>query len=754
MSARDALLLLGCALLVAWVRLVPLDPNRMDAEHTYIGGDGYAHVYPGDYDGYLWLRHARTLLATGDPCDAVVDAVCRDQHTTAPVGARSPYARSLHVHAIAGLHRLMTRWWLRQPLPETAALLPVVVGVAGVLPAFAIGRMLAGPVAGVFAVVLTMLDPLVLGRSIGGDNDVWNVVLPLFALWFVLLALRAPRTTARVGWAIAAGACTGLHAWAWSGWMFAHVVLVAGLVALLTIDGRRAAAVLVAFVVAAAIATSLTPEGGYVRLPGALVGALRPGAAPTTDLAWPSALAMVDELRRFDAAALVRLAGGPLVLAGAVAGVVLAVLAGGVARAGGVLLAVWLVAGAWVVAGGLRYQLLVVPPLGIACAVAIGRGATAVRREIATAGRGYRAVATTALAGVLGLALLRALSPGWTLADLHRPRMNDAWWDALANLRDTTAPDAIVHGWWDFGHWVTYVADRRAANDGSALETHVPYWTARALLAANEAESAGVLRMLSCASDALPRPEGARGAFATVQRAGREPADAFDVVRALVSRDAAAADDYLRTAGFEPDTRAAILQTTHCTPPDSYLVVSTRLLDARTALVDLGSWDPRRGAVPSRAFDASDPGTPFLPRWIACDAARPDGARVCPIDASIAAGRIPLDTVSWPAAHPERAVLVAGDPAQAGAPGLVVVAGAHGLERFTPAEPAHPDLGVLIDVQVARVLVGAPTFLASTLVQLLFLDGRYATRYSRVDERIADGERVTTWKLRWPDTGR
>ncbi|MCW5890274.1 MAG: hypothetical protein KIT14_06950 [bacterium] len=752
MSARDVLLLLGCALLVAWVRLLPLDASRMDADHTYVGADGYAHVYPGDYDGYLWLRHARTLLATGDPCDAVVDGACRDEHTTAPVGARSPYARSLHVHAVAALHRLVTTWAPQQPLPDTATLLPVVVGVAGVLPAFAIGRMLAGPVAGVFAGVMTMLDPLVLGRSIGGDNDVWNVVLPLYTLWLVLLALRARGTGARVAWAIAAGACTGLHAWAWSGWMFTHVVLAAGLVALVPLEGRRAAVVLGVFVAASAIASILTPEGGYLRLPRAMIDAVVPHAPPAAELAWPSALRIVDELRRLDPSALLRLAGGPLVLAGAILGVVLSLSPGGVVRAGGVLLAVWLAAGVWMASGGVRYHLLFVPPLAVACAIAIGRATTRVRREIRSAGRGYRVVATTVLGGVLALALLRALAPGWSLASSHRPRMNDAWWDALTQLRDTTSPDAIVHGWWDFGHWTTYVAERRAANDGSALETHVPYWTARALLAADETESAGILRMLSCASDALPRPEGARGAYATVRRSGREPAAAFAIVSALVERDAAAADDHLRAEGFGTAERAEILRATHCTPADSYLVLSTRLLDTRTALVDLGARDPRRGPIPQRAFDASDPGTPFLARWVPCEPVR-DGERVCPIDASIAGGTIRLASVSWPETAPDRAVLAsgrAGGTATTGTPALVLVAGASGLARYTPPDPAHPDLGVLIDVPNTRVLVGAPAFLGSTLVQLLHLDGRCASRFAKVDERSAAGERVTTWKLRWP----
>jgi hypothetical protein len=60
---------------------------------------------------------------------------------------------------------------------------------------------------------------------------------------------------------------------------------------------------------------------------------------------------------------------------------------------------------------------------------------------------------------------------------------------------------------------------------------------------------------------------------------------------------------------------------------------------------------------------------------------------------------------------------------------------------------------VLIDPENDRILVGAPVLLESTLVQLLFLDGRYAQRYEKIDERSSAGERVTTWKIRWPDAG-
>src|SRR3989442_16013678 len=99
--------------------------------------------------------------------------------------------------------------------------------------------------------------------------------------------------------------------------------------------------------------------------------------------------------------------------------------------------------------------------------------------------------------------------------------MNDAWWTTLESIRDDTPPDAIVNTWWDYGYWVKYVADRRVSADGGSLRTHIPHWVGRALLAADEGESVGLLRMLDCGSDATPEPEGRRGAFGALVASGR-----------------------------------------------------------------------------------------------------------------------------------------------------------------------------------------------------------------------------------------
>ena len=214
-AARVGLLVLAAAV-VLWVRVRPLAlegvPERRRAELTFRGDDGREHVYLGDYDSYLWAREARNYLRTGTTCDAVVGGQCRDTLTNAPVGAEMRYARSLHVAAIVAMHRLIGMFVPGYALTSIAFWVPVVVGVVGVLPAFAIGARLAGPVGGLVGAIAIGVNPLFIVRSAGSDNDVWNVVLPLCAVWSAMAALGAPSPGRAAVMAALAGGVVGLHA--------------------------------------------------------------------------------------------------------------------------------------------------------------------------------------------------------------------------------------------------------------------------------------------------------------------------------------------------------------------------------------------------------------------------------------------------------------------------------------------------------------------------------------------------------------
>src|SRR5262249_32082200 len=147
---------------------------------SFVSADGRSYAYLGDYDSYVWLRNARNYLRRGTTCDAVIAGECRDVYGDAPVGYRMIYNRSLHIAAIVGVHRVATFFHPGYPLAASAFLVPVIVGALGVLPAFFIGRRLGGNAGGAVAALMISLDPAFLIRSVGSDNDVWNVVMPLF----------------------------------------------------------------------------------------------------------------------------------------------------------------------------------------------------------------------------------------------------------------------------------------------------------------------------------------------------------------------------------------------------------------------------------------------------------------------------------------------------------------------------------------------------------------------------------------------
>jgi oligosaccharyl transferase STT3 subunit len=811
------------AAVVLWVRLLPLALDGVaNAELLrYRGEDGRERVYLGDFDSYLWLRHARNYLRTGTTCDAVVAGECRDTYALAPVGMRMHYARSLHIAAIAWLHRLIRTFQPAYPLPASAFWVPVLVGAVGTAPAFLLGERLAGPLGGFAAALLVGTNAFFLQRSIGSDNDVWNVVFPLFVVASAAASTAAVRPGRQAAYAFVAAGFVGLHAATWSGWTFTYVVVTIvlaanALVRLLRLafvgpkrrSAQRRALVggllpLVVFYLAGALCAALagSPEGFAAPLravtrmlfngPGTVP---RAGNAPAT--AWPDMFSTVAELVPPDLQIISGRLGQPVYfLAGwlgllvlwlprnrwrfwhfgimvggsllyyylfngpqlgrsvllallflpAVIGVFLAATAGlppaDVGTA--LLLATWFIAALYLSYGGLRFILLLVAPAGIACGVAIGRLHLWLTWLATRITGGKRAPWAVVLFVLVAAAVFPAVKHGIAAARTYLPQMNDAWWDTLTHIRDGSPPEAIVNTWWDYGHWTKYVAERRVSADGASLGTHVPHWLARALLATNERETVGLLRMLDCGSDATPEPEGRLGAYGRLVARGFDGASAHDVVLALASLDRPAAGTLLAKRGLAPADVEDVLASTHCSPPPAYLVLSTGLIQKRSIRY-LADWDFERPRVNTPVLQL--PASPRL-AWRSCTPTPDASEWECP-PAEGASPGAPGVFRFRPDAPEQSRFLTSGGTDRESAPAVVVLAEAASLRELSPTTATDRQLAVLVDVLEGRVLVGLPELLRSTLVDLLYLDGRYAKHFEKFDERVGyRGERVVTWRI-------
>jgi hypothetical protein len=853
--------------LVTWIRVLPLalagvaDPGAL----RFRGADGREHVYLGDYDSYYWVRLARNRLRSGSECEAREDGVCRDTLVPAPVGRRMPYTGSLHVAAIAALHRVLGGLRPGYPLTATAYWVPVLAGGFGVVAAFFLVRRLAGPAGGLVAAVATGVNPLVLHRSLGCDNDVWNVVLPLGLVWAVAAAVTTRAgTVRRAALALLAAAVVTAHALTWRGWVLAWAAALGGLALYVVLAGlrllrrrRRAARVeartfgqacLVLGVFAAgAFVGSLAAGTGETLLavPAAVLAALgsAPPAPPALSRLWPSTFETVGELIPPDLRFVADVMGGDLWFFVGWLGLLLLVLprarwrwwhfallvggnylyrwllghaggrgtlvlllalpvvagaAGWVAArrpdrdaAAGLVVATWFLAALFLAFGGQRYVMLVVPAFGVVLGVAIGRFHLWLQDLLARAAGprvGSRLAPVVLL--LVGLVVVPPLREGRATAMGYRPRMNDAWWDVLTHVRDGTPPETIVDVWWDFGHWVTFVAERRASADGASLATHVPHWLARALLAPNEEETVGLLRMLNCGSDATPEPEGARSAYGRLVARGLDHVAAYETVAALAPLDRAAARARLAALGLAPADVEDVLAATHCTAPPALLVLTSAL--ARVGgWWKLGTWELRRAYAAevsrhrpeaeaaadlaarfgldeaaarslwaearrlpddaaARRFAASGLGY-LVADWLPCRPAR-DGGWVCPVGVATGTGGV-LEAVVFRPDAPERPPLIVGRGGgrTAATPEVVVVAGTEGRREIRFADATFPGLAVLIDEPGRRVLLGAPAVVRSTFTRLVFLEGRDLRHFEPFDARTGpDGERVLAWWVRDP----
>lgn len=812
------------AVLVLWVRVLPLALDGVpEAEQfRYHGEDGREHVYLGDIDSYLWLRQARSQLRTGTRCEAVGGDECRDVLGNAPVGRPMPYARSLHVTAIVWLHRAIRTVCHGYPLPASAFWVSVLIGVLGTVPAFLLGERLAGPLGGFAASVLVGTSPFFLQRSLGSDNDVWNVVLPLAVVASAAASTEAVNRGRQVAYAAVAAAFVGLHAAVWSGWVFTYLVTAIALFAnaltrvlRVALRGwrRRPAEAgvlgrgLVPFLVfcpAAAVFAALAGAIDGLAVPLRALAALRsafapgaaPGAAPGTT--WPDVLATVSELTRPGLAGIAAMAGQPLYFFAGWLGLLLLWLPRGRWRnrhlavmIGGTLLYYFLLMGpplppsrlvallaapiviaivvtatasrhevhgagaaflvtVWFLAAfqqsyeGARFVLLLVAPAAVACGVAIGRLHLWLSRGAVKLAGGRRSAWATALFVLVGATLLIPVERGIATARRYLPEMTDAWWDTLEHIRDAAPRDAIVNTWWDYGHWTTYVAERRTSADGASLLTHVPYWLARALMAPSERETVGLLRMLNCGSDVTPQPEGRLGAYGELVGAGLDDVGARTLVLELARRDRPGARTLFAEHGLA-SLEPTVLASTHCTPPPAYLVLSSRLAGLR-AIRQLAAWDfAHAGMIPA------SPSTPLVagipPAWSTCMPANDEWLCAPPENAAWGARGGFRYRPSAP--QDSRFDAPLGEAGAQSVPGVMRLAEADGVRDVRPDGATDPEVGVLVDLTESRVLVGPPDLVRSTLVQLLYLDGRSTTQFEKFDERVSpSGERVATWRIR------
>jgi hypothetical protein len=249
----------------------------------------------------------------------------------------------------------------------------------------------------------------------------------------------------------------------------------------------------------------------------------------------------------------------------------------------GILLAVWIVGTIYASTKGIRFTLLLAPAFIIGFALFLGWLYGIIRDLVVSLLDLPKQIVSVILFLIIVAILFQPLNAAEVTAKNHIPSMNDAWYDSLTKIREQSEPGAIISSWWDFGHQFITIAQRGATADGGHQNTPQAHWLGKLLLTSDERESVGILRMLNC---------DANGAYEKIQEQTQDTVVSIDLLKQLHGVNEATARIILNNNNMEQVDD--ILESTHCDPPESFLITSEDMVGKAGVWAHFGSWDFHR----------------------------------------------------------------------------------------------------------------------------------------------------------------
>ena len=532
----------------------------------------------------------------------------------APVG--SPAGTGFHNKVIAYFYMILSMFTSISFMGSTFYV-PVVFATLAVIPAFFIGRRIGGDVGGFFTSLLVAVHPAFLSRTAGGfaDTDAYNVALPLFMLWFLMLGYEAQERWKKATYLGLAGLFTGFFASAWQGWWYGADALLGGLALLFVVEVVRHYAELkkgiasflklrpinniivttVGFVVSAWLFVTLFngPNKAFavVRDPIRRLTYTKKVGIGTI---WPNIRTTVAEMNSAPLSKVISQMGGELLFFFACLGLILLVLRkdddGRFDFKYFTIILVWFIGMLYTSTVGIRFTMLLVP----AYAIALGGGLAILYGYISRWLRDGLQIPGYLIKPVLiifiALLFVSPIKAGLRTAQQEVPSMNDAWYNSLEKIEMESEKDAIINSWWDFGHWFITIANRSATFDGAGQDKHMAHWVGKSLLTDDEEVARGILRMVDC---------GNNNAFYALNSIVNDTVTSIDILNEIIVMDRDAAKEYL--AQYIPEDRTDyVLQFTHCEPPENYYITSNDMVGKSGVWAHFGSWNFTRSFIYNR----------------------------------------------------------------------------------------------------------------------------------------------------------
>ncbi len=182
--------------------------------------DESGQTYLLEIDTYYYYRYYHNLITTGHTGFMQVDGNEWDPYRLAPKGTEA--SSNVHIYASAFIYNIWQFFDSDVDPIKPFFFVPLIVSTLCVIPAFFIGRKIAGNLAVFIAALILAISPAFLARTVAGfsDTDAYVLLFPLFITWVFLEFMSTQSPTVKYGGAALAGLLIGVFAYAWQGWWY------------------------------------------------------------------------------------------------------------------------------------------------------------------------------------------------------------------------------------------------------------------------------------------------------------------------------------------------------------------------------------------------------------------------------------------------------------------------------------------------------------------------------------------------------
>lgn len=577
--------------------------------------NGISYMY--DMDSYYNYRLTENYLNHGYMGDIIINGEQWDLHSYYPPGVPLDYP-PLIVYITAYIYKFLNLF-ANIPLIVVCYWLPAFIAPLCGIPAYLFVRRLTNDFGGIIAGILVVTAPFYFMRTVPGffDTDMFNLLFPLLIVFFFVEAVYSENRRLKILFATLSGFLMFIFSIAWNGWQYLFYFLVLFCIFYiiwLKYGGKEIKGLWHVFITFLIVTLFLIYIfTGFLNIIKLFLGpfellslfGVKDMWAP-----WPDVYTSVSELQTPSLTSINFGLGTSLFGLGLFGIFYIFVLlkkrnfhqhtSDKLDWFIYLLAVVWVLTAFITLIKGIRFLIMVIPPLTIIAGI--------------TAGLGYKfldIIKTRSLKKFLSLSIifLIALPSVMVISNsfsILTPRMNDDLWDTAVWIHENTQNGTVVVSSWVYGHFFAAIANRPVTFDGRlgyietlpvrrfedgfltfdgiSPNTSREYWISKAFSTSNQSLSLGIFRMLTTSGDT---------GYQTLDKFTKNTSKSVMILNNILGIDKVTAMEILQKDYHMNQKQAEyVLKYTHPNDPNPFVIVTyDGMINKAYWIFYFGEWD-------------------------------------------------------------------------------------------------------------------------------------------------------------------